>query len=107
MMKTSKHRASIFLRPILQPGFIYEFYPNIGGHLKDHDGPRAVSAYLLGNCTLFSFSRTRERVGVRVCHGLHFAQRGSLTLALSQREREMLILQKVACKRTRLEKSAE
>jgi len=45
----------------------------------------------MGNKAFFSLSRVRERVGVRVCHGLHSAQHGSLTLALSQRERGKII----------------
>src|SRR2546426_8840934 len=55
-----------------------------------------VSEPPLGSRAFSTLSRTRERVGVRVCYGLHSAQCGSLTLALSQREREMIIPQKVA-----------
>jgi len=52
----------------------------------------AVSEYLLNAGSLCSLSRARERVGVRVCHDLYSAQGGSLALALSQREREMIIV---------------
>src|SRR6266508_1111460 len=56
--------------------------------------PSAVSEYLWGNGALFSLSRTRERVGVRVCHGSQAASLSSLTLALSHREREMILPQR-------------
>jgi hypothetical protein len=58
--------------------------------------PNAFSDYLLGTETFFSLSRVRERVGVRACQDSGSTPRSSLTLALSQRERELLSPQEIS-----------